>query len=494
MESNLLRLINQILDLSKLEAGEMYLQPIRADLVRFVRYVSESFHMMATGKGIQLQFSSDNEILETDFDPDKLQDILSNLLTNAIKFTPIGGHVHFHLTTHERGDSLGNQGYYEVISPAQHRDDPWICLQVRDTGPGIEASELPLIFDRFYQRSASTVTTQPVSEIGGTGIGLSLVRELVMLMNGGLAVRSVPGQGAEFVIQLRQSHQALQVDLPLAHQQVIHPDRLDVVESVADADEEKPVLLVVEDNEDVASYIISCLQTDYQIIRAEDGQVGIDLALKKIPDLILSDVMMPVKDGFQVCDTLKNDERTSHIPIVLLTARAAVSDRISGLRRGADAYLIKPFQQEELQVVLNNLLQSRRSLQIHYSQLALQTGLSEPDPANDNDSLEDQFLHKLRAALEPQLENANFSIDALCQQLGMSRTSLYRKMTALTGMPLTRYVRSLRLAKAKELLSSSSLNISEVAYAVGFDDPKYFSRAFSEEFGVSPANFRLLEP
>jgi signal transduction histidine kinase/DNA-binding response OmpR family regulator len=496
--SNLLRLVNQILDLSKLEAGEMYLQPIQADLVSFARYVSESFHTMAFLKNVEMHFLADSPTLETDFDKDKLQDILSNLLTNALKFTPAGGQIFLTLSVQQGRRSLANQGYYEEVVPTQQWDAPWILIQVRDTGSGIEADQLPLIFNRFFQGSAdagstNSVSGQPGTEIGGTGIGLSLVRELILLMNGGLAVRSQPGQGTEFVISLRHTRQALSVPLPVVEPIRVHPDRVEVINSVADQLQDKPMLLLVEDNEDVAAYITSCLQADYQISRVDNGQQGIDQAFETIPDLIVSDVMMPLKDGFQLCDTLKNDERTSHIPIVLLTARAAVTDRIAGLRRGADAYLTKPFQREELDVVLTNLLKSRRILQIHYSQQLLQTTRVDQPVDTESDSLEDQFLHKLRVVLEPQLENSQLSIDELCQQIGLSRSTLHRKLVGLTGMSIIPYIRVIRLGKAKELLISSDLNISEVAYAVGFEDPKYFSRQFSEEFGLSPAKFRLVK-
>lgn len=200
--------------------------------------------------------------------------------------------------------------------------------------------------------------------------------------------------------------------------------------------------------------------------------------------------MMPQKDGLQLCNTLKNDERTSHIPIVLLTARAAVSDRMAGLRRGADAYLVKPFQRDELLVVLSNLLQTRHWLQRYYGQLAL--GVVEPDPipAEAPDAGEDQFVAKLRSTLALHLDNAALDSDRICQLMGMSRNSLHRKMTALTGLSINPYLRTLRLQKAKELLLTPELTIAEVAYAVGFEDPKYFGRVFSEEYGVSPGQFR----
>jgi CheY-like chemotaxis protein len=347
---------------------------------------------------------------------------------------------------------------------------------------------MPKIFNRFYQAPA-----QPAPQTGGTGIGLSLVRELVLLMQGGLAVRNLPGQGAEFVVSLPLTRQDRHAGEPLPALLPVSPGDAPRTGPEGATPGNAPTLLLVEDNDDVAAYIHTCLETEYRVIRAANGQAGIERALEKMPDIILSDVMMPLKDGFELCDTLKNDQRTSHIPIVLLTAKAAHSDRLAGLRRGADAYLVKPFGREELRLVLANLIQTRRMLQAYYSQLALGIAPTGPAPAAIADSAdwgEDAFLVKLRTTLEGQLKNTELSVDTICQEVGMSRTTLHLKITALTGMSISHYVRSLRLRKAQELLTTSGLNVSQVAYAVGFDNPKYFSRLFSEEFGVSPANYR----
>ncbi|NEU70932.1 helix-turn-helix domain-containing protein [Spirosoma agri] len=508
--SNLLRLINQILDLSKLEAGEMAIHLERADLVNFVGYVGESFHAIAQAKGVHLQFQSKEAHCEADFNKDKLQDILANLLVNALRFTPTGGQVIYRVAVQNRWHSLTAAGYHEELTPTSHLDQPWIQITVSDTGPGIEPVSLPRIFDRFYQRE----NPQNASG-GGTGIGLSLVRELVGLMQGGLAVRNRPGmdghgqeetgqlwsnnsgqalysRGAEFVVSLPLTRRA-----PLAEGQVsapssIHPAQPQWGEPTLDVTSERPVVLpvvlLVEDNEDVATYIQICLRGEYQVIRAENGQVGIDQALATSPDLILSDVMMPLKDGFALCDTLKHDERTSHIPIVLLTARAEVRDRIAGLRRGADAYLVKPFSPEELMIVLSNQLQIRRLLQRYYSQLAL--GVAEPIPNDAPETGEDQFLLRLRSNVLPHLDNPALDIEMICTMMGTSRNSLHRKMTALTGLSMNRYLRTLRLQKAKDLLLLPDLTITQVADAVGFQDPSYFGRVFAEEFGLSPSQYR----
>ncbi len=514
---NLLRLINQILDLSRLEAGKMPLKLVRTDLIRFVRYVGESFHSIAGAKGVRLTVYAEEDICEADVNPDKLQDILANLMGNALKFTPPGGEVRCEVAIQNRWHPLTPAGYHEALTPTVHLNDPWIQITVSDSGPGIDTASLTRIFDRFYQRSDDSAGPRqagpPQADFasGGTGIGLSLVRELVSLMQGGLAVRNRLGlglsrPGAEFVVRLPLTRQApladdvLPTPLLSAADPAVTTDRWrdsgemgDWVESGPEEAPDRPMLLLVEDNDDVATYIQTCLREEYQVIRAENGQIGIDQALAITPDLIVSDVMMPVKDGFELCDTLKNDERTSHIPIVLLTARAAVDDRITGLRRGSDAYLVKPFQREELLLVLSNLLQTRRLLQRHYSQRALGKPQPGPVPADGTDAREDQFVAKLRSTLELHLDNVALDTNLICQLMGMSRNSLYRKVMALTGMSVIPYLRALRLQKAEELLINSTLGVAEVAYAVGFDNPRYFSRVFSEEKGVSPSSFRSRE-
>lgn len=520
---NLLRLINQILDLSRLEAGEMPLKLVRTDLMRFIRFVGETFQWQAQAKGVHLIVHTE-ETGEADFNPDKLQDIIVNLLGNALKFTPAGGEVRCEVVSQSRWQPLTQADYHEALTPTRHLNGPWIQLTVSDTGPGIDPASLTKIFDRFYQAGpphAGPGLPRTEWAHGGTGIGLSLVRELVSLMQGGLAVRNrsdlegsdpsrsdPSGAGAEFVVRLPLTRQAPLVDdvrptpiLPASDR--VTSDRVtsdpvwrdpselhDWVESGLEEAPDRPLLLLVEDNDDTATYVQTCLREEYQIVRAENGQIGIDKALAITPDLILSDVMMPAKDGFALCDTLKNDERTSHIPIVLLTARAAVDDRIAGLRRGSDAYLVKPFRREELLLVLGNLLQTRRLLQRYYSHRAL--GNVQPDPvfSDGADAREDQFVTKLRNTLELHLANVALDTTMICQLMGMSRNSLYRKMMALTGLSVIPYLRTLRLQKAEELLLQSTLSVADIAYAVGFDNPRYFSRVFSEEKGVSPSSYR----
>jgi len=478
---NLLRLINEILDLAKLESNSLQMHYVQGDVLPYLRYISESLHSMANARNILLRVESRQAGIVMDYDPERLLQIVYNLLSNAIKFTPSGGKVLLSANI-ETGE-----GGQESLS-----------LRVADTGVGIPAQDLPFLFERFYQgKNQDQATGMDVAHrhpgAGGTGIGLSLTRELVKAMGGQISAESEPGKGSTFTVTLPISRQA-----PTGDPQQ-HGERFDSVVAPAmparqpnpsPGAEHLPRLLIIEDNPDVVEYMASCLDGRYRLDFAYNGRAGIEKALETTPDLIISDVMMPEKDGFEVCDALKNDERSSHIPIVLLTARATVEDRIAGLRRGADAYLAKPFHTEELLAQLARLYENQQKLQDRYSRLSLAGAPPEPESRAAADP-EDAFLLRLREFLEQNLSNAGLAPDDICRGMGMGRTNLHNKLTALTGMSLMAYLRALRLQQAQTLLrATTDLNISEVAYAVGFDDPKYFSRVFSEEFGITPSQFR----
>lgn len=458
---NLLRLINQVLDLSKLEADTLSIHYVNGDLLPYLRYISESLHSFANAQNVLLRVESTEAGLAMDYDPERIRQIIYNLLSNAIKFTPGGGKVTL---------SVSRQASAAVI-------------KVRDTGVGIPPDDLPHIFERFYQAK-----NLEKAKAGGTGIGLALTKELVGLLGGEISAQSAPGQGSIFELCLPITQNAPPAPPPVPFPTLAPSPGLTQSASLPSA-EGKPLLLLIEDNPDVMEYLSAALGDRYQLMYAYNGRAGIEKALDSIPDMIVSDVMMPEKDGFEVCETLKNDERTSHVPLVLLTAKAAVENRIAGLRRGADAYMSKPFHEEELMVVVENLLEGRRRLQAKYSHwtsgaVPAQKETPQFDKAPD---LEDIFLEKVNTVVQYHLSDARFTVDDLCRALAMSQPQLHRKLTALTGKNATLFIRSVRLAKAKELLLRKEKNVSEVAYEVGFDDPKYFSRVFSEEFGVVPS-------
>lgn len=480
----LLRLINQILDLAKLDSGAMRLRPVRTDIIAFCRYLSESFHSFAEARRIQLHFLTEIPVFDMDFDKEKLQNVLHNLLGNALKFTPEAGHVYLQIAHAGQWKPLAPQGWYEAVTPVKNKDGEWILLRVSDTGPGIPEADWPKIFDRFAQSGAS-------AGVGGTGIGLALVRELMQLMQGGLALRNLPGKGAEFLVALPVKREAEPADHLPPDTPVLEPEMPEArIPNPATDTGELPTLLLVEDNADVAGYIQNCLADVYQVSYAQNGRDGIGMALETTPDLIISDVMMPLKNGYELTDTLKNDLRSSHIPIVLLTAKATLDDKIAGLKRGADAYLTKPFHREELLATLTQLLENRRRVQAFFSKRIFHDPAIPADPLPPEADLEDAFLQKLRGVIEANLSDPDFEMPQLERALAMSRSQIFRKVKALTGKSPSLFIRSIRLAKARELLRSTALTVSEVAYDTGFSSLQYFSDAFFEEFGERPSATR----
>lgn len=462
---SLLNLVNQILDLSKLESGKLTVNAVNGDVMSYLTYIIESFEPLAQGKDIDLSFRKSVESLSMDFDQEHMLRIVSNLLSNAIKFTPIGGKV--------------------SVWAGVENDATMFTLSVKDTGVGIPADQLDSIFERFFQASSNA------PDSGGTGIGLALTQELVKLMDGSITVESLEGEGATFTVRIPiTNNAATSVASPAAlgaadHIKAEAPVEHDTTQTWHDPEGDLPTLLIVEDTPDVLEYIKSCLDDQYNIITARDGQEGIDIATEHVPDLIISDVMMPRKDGFELCATLKTNTVTSHIPIVLLTAKSDADSRIEGLTRGADAYLPKPFNRTELTIRLRKLLELRRILQERYH--SAKAPVSTDDPVLQ---VEDAFIERIRNYVQENIDDENLSITSLCKTLRVSRSQLHNKTKALTGQSATGFVRSIRLNKARDLLRRSDLNISQIAYEVGFGDPAYFTRTFTKKFGESPKKVR----
>lgn len=461
----LVRLLNRILNLSRLQSGKMELNLRQNDIVKFMRYLVYSFQSFAWGKGIYLSLLTDLEKLETDFDAEKIQDAVTNLISNAIKFTPEGGKITVLL---------------KVMSSGQHKGQ--ILIQVKDTGIGMTDREIEHLFERFYHSGSTRNKGQ------GTGLGLSITRELIRLMGGSIEVSSKPGEGSVFSIYLPMTHQA-----PVAPIEELSVPDLGIEEEVERKpaeqpqvfDDEKPLALIVEDSYDVAAYLRQLLETEFNVVLAYDGAEGIDKAILLVPDIIVSDVIMPNKDGLELCQTLKNDERTSHIPIILATAKATVEDRLAGLQRGADAYLAKPFNQNELFFYLQNFVQLRKKLQARYSNFQPNGSVNEAELFE----MEDAFVSKMRQIVTEHLGEEGFGATQLAREVGMSRSQLHRKLTALSGYSATAFINGIRLQKARELLTQTSLTVSEIAYKIGLE-PNYFTRLFREEVGVTPSEFR----
>lgn len=459
----LLNLINQILDLSRLDNNSLQPRYQQIEMVSYTQYIGESFQSLAEKKQIHLDVRCEIRQLWMDMDEEIYRQIISNLLSNAIKFTPENGTISLRLA----------------------QKDDCLTLHIQDNGIGIPDDALPHIFDRFYQ-----VDNAESSQGKGTGIGLALVRELVGLLDGQIEIASEVNRGTLFTVQLpvrlhtgkkTEAFPPVVIDRTVAEPFAVAP---------AAGDAELPNLLIIEDNPDVVFYIQSILLHSYSIQVAPNGAAGIKKAIETIPDIIISDVMMPEKNGFEVVEALKQDQRTSHIPIILLTARAAREDRIEGLQSGADAYLMKPFDKAELFIRLEKLVELRKALQARYARAAHPVVFPQKGGQAAPPSLDDLFLQNIRRIIDEKIGDADLDIPYLCKKAGLSSTQLFRKMKALTGEAPISFIRKVRLHKAKELLQTTDLTISEIAYDLGFNDPNYFSRAFSKEFGISPSDVR----
>jgi len=458
---NLLHLVNQMLDLARLEAGAMPTNMIHGDVISYLKYLTDSFHSMAESHNVHLSFQADSETFSMDYDAEKLKQIVSNLLSNAIKYNRPEGTVIMFLN----------------CEPNHAKK---LYIRIKDTGPGIPADKLEQIFDRFYR-----IDNGSSKKAGGSGLGLAITRELVNVLQGEIGVESTFGKGTEFILTFPVSHNALVPDKILeswdiGHLPLMDSATLDKVDQVPQ-NHDLPVLLLVEDNKDLTDYLQSLLESKYSIQMAENGRIGLELAIELIPDIILSDVMMPEMDGISMLSELKKDFRTSHIPVVLLTAKADIVSRLEGLETGAEAYLDKPFNKEELFIRLRKLIELRRKLRDRYSSFPL------PQPSDElHFKREDAFMKKLHVAFEENLGNDSFGIDQICNLMAMSRAQIYRKFKALTNRSINDYLISYRLHIARQLLRESDLNVTQVAYQVGFKNLSHFSRRFHEEHGINP--------
>lgn len=459
---DLLLLVNQLLGISKAESGTMELNLIQADIIPFLRYVSESFQSLAKTSNSDITSYFETERLIMDFDDGKLQIIISNLLSNAIKFSHEGKNIIFH------------------VRNAVIKDKESIVIKVKDHGIGIPEKALPHIFDRFYQVENSH------SKAGkGVGIGLALTKILVELMHGTISVKSTENKGTEFTVTLPiTKNSSTEIKLITSSVDIVDDVNEEQEWSLQlyDSDTNLPKALIIEDNKDVAFYLKLCLQHKYQCLFANNGDLGLEKAFDKIPDIIICDVMMPEKNGFEVCKILKTDVRTDHIPIIMLTAKTSEKDRLKGLQHGVDAYLTKPFLKTELLTRLDQLVLLRQRMMQSFSKDKISQIL---DSKANNPEL--KFLQKVITIIQENMDDPNLGSRHIAQKMKLSESQIYRKLKAITGKSTAVFIRSVRLESAKDLIQTTDKSISEIAYEVGFNDPSWFSRAFKEEFGQPPS-------
>jgi len=461
-----LSLINQILDLEKAKEGKIKLNIVQKEVKSLLEYTYQNLQPLAANKQIELVYKTDFDSLVMDHDSDKLMTILSNLLANAIKFTPNEGTIYY------RAKKQGND----------------LCLEIEDTGIGIDPEFQKRIFERYFNLDLHTGKS-------GTGIGLALTNELVQLMGGRIEIDSLKGKGSTFRVILPITNNAPISGMDMLKSTkngLVNPSGKITLSSPSKIDTNKPIVLIIEDNLEIANLVGTTLSKQYQIQFAKDGQEGIEKAIELVPDLIISDVMMPRKDGYEVCEILKLQELTSHIPIILLTAKTAQKDKIIGLKTGADDYLTKPFHPEELFLRVNNAIKSRSFLKERYGSLETfkeQPKLESPIEGIDLD-MQDAFVKKLLYFLDKYFHDASYDVASLCIHLETSNTQLYRKIKALTDISSGKLIRLYRLNRAKQFLITTDKNISEIAFETGFKEPSTFSRAFKETFKLTPRDFR----
>lgn len=470
----LLNLINQLLEFRKTESQNRKLVVAKGDLRQVVREVGLRYKELLRNPQVTVRISVPEQFPALYFDAEVIRTVLNNLLSNAIKYTV--------------------QGEITLILEQQEQDGERLAvIRVKDTGYGISAEALPRIFDRYYQADGK-------HQASGSGIGLALVRSLAMLHQGTVKAESQVGQGSCFSFSISMDNNYPDVLHKEAEdvQQLSSLGETTVETSGAQEIDSRPILLVVEDNDDIRQYILESFDLDYQVITTANGRQGLETAFQQIPDIVISDIMMPEMDGIELCRLLKGDVRTSHIPVVLLTAKDTIEDKEVGYDSGADSYLTKPFSAKLLKSRLQNLLTSRRRL----SETLLQQGPSKPATAPSADTpvvqeeiahispIDVEFIDHLNAVIAENLSSEQLDIAMLIDKLNMSNSTLYRKVKALTGMSANEYIRYRRLLKAKEMLQTGKHNVSETAYETGFSTPNYFRDCFKAAFGMSPSEFQ----
>jgi ligand-binding sensor domain-containing protein/signal transduction histidine kinase/DNA-binding response OmpR family regulator len=458
----LLLMVNQLLDFRKMEVQGFRYQPSYGDIISFLNEAVNSFSDLSEQKHILLNFSSDIDHLDTWFDKDKLEKIVFNLLSNAFKFVHENGRISVAVWLDRT-----SQRKEQSLSSRKNRN---LVIEVEDDGIGITQEKQEKLFDGIYQNDDSGLAEQ------GNGIGLSLVKEFVRLHGGDVSVRSEPGRGSTFIVSIPVQTIAEESESGKGEE---------VSAESEDPSGSRPVILIAEDNDDLRFYLKENLRKKYVIHEAADGDSAFRKILKVIPDLIISDIMMPGIDGVELCRRVKSEKTTRHIPLILLTAKYTEQNQVEGIEAGADDYITKPFNFQILQSKIDNLIKTTRSIKSLF-----RSKLDIEPPEIKITTLDEQFIEKAMAVVEKNMADADFTVEEFSSQMGMSRTLLYKKILSLTGKPPLEFIRLFRLKRAAVLLQKSQLNVSEVTFRVGFKDTKYFRRQFRKVYGVLPSHYQ----
>src|SRR5690606_18696520 len=478
----MMRLVNELMDFNKMETAQLDLKVQKGELVGFISNLSNIFKEMASKRSIHFGIHSMVGALDGWFDHDKLEKILSNLLSNAFKFTLDDGKVNVIINS-------------KIAAPTENSPQTrCLELSVVDNGIGISKEELPLIFNKFYQAKSSSTVVNP-----GTGIGLSLTKGLVELHKGSIKVESNPNHETVFVLLIpidRESYSEDNIleipgciDTPKVvnnntHKAEIEVDDHDEWEEEVEEQQSKPQVLIVEDNDELRNYICLELKSEFNTLEAKNGQEGLDLALKFSPDLIISDILMPVKNGIEFCEDIKTNLKTSHIPFIMLTARTTVEDQIAGVETGGDMYITKPFSIRFLLAQVNQIVESRQKLYAQYSQ---DVNLM-PNKMAHNE-IDQAFLQKAIDYIVENMQNPELGVNSIADLFNLSRMQVYRKIKALTGKSVVNFIRMVKIKEALKLMDTQKYTLTEIAFTTGFNSASYFTTSFKEEYGKAPSEY-----
>jgi signal transduction histidine kinase/DNA-binding response OmpR family regulator len=498
----LLHLVNQLMEVRRIKTGNVQIKAMEFDLVKFLENISQPFSSLARQRNIDYEFSPARKSILTYADREKLEIIFYNLVSNAIKYTPEGGRIHIDISLEDSSTCMDERHDPGIVIVRPKGDIPgkYISIKVIDSGIGIEQEQLKEVFKRFYKAPAGNPNLSL-----GTGIGLYLTKELVRAHRGYLSVWSAPGKGSEFRFMIPCGKDYLseneiigRIERPsLANRENLNASVLaDSFESAKGSKPRipltesqklvsiKPLILVVDDDIELCEFISDYLSSEFEVMIAENGAEGLDKAKQYLPDLILSDNMMPVMDGYELCHSLKSELQTSHIPFVLVSARSDEADMVEGLEAGADDYIIKPFELKVLEAKIRTLIETRQKLRTLFSSSLL----SDIRKVTTN-SVDNKFLKQSIEIVENHLMDSEFGVQSLADHLNISRSLLHKKLTAVVGQSANDFIVSIRLKHSVKLILEGNKKISEIAYLVGFNDPKYFTRCFKKHFGKTPSEY-----
>ena len=457
----LLNLINEVLDLNKMDSGKLLIDKEQSDVVQFVKNACTAFQYIAEQKKIHLKINAEKEQLHFAFDPEKMEKILVNLLSNSFKFTKENGSIEISIST-------------KTISGIQY-----VVIGVKDNGFGIEEKDLPHVFERFYKSENHEANAE------GTGIGLAFVKELVELHNGKIEVESKVGEGATFYVYLPMTEEDSAVNVVEYGEDVSASHEILALPEIEEGNG-KTRILIIEDNHDVRAFLKrELIKCDYHIEEAANGKAGLEKAFQLLPDMVISDVMMPEMDGTEVCRNLKTDIRTSHIPVILLTAKSSAENQLKGFETGADAYVTKPYNFSVLQLQIRNILSYREKLR---KKVAVDTMIDAKEITVTN--TDEKLMERAIKIIEKNIADTEFNVNKFAAEIGIGRTLFYAKIKSITGQTANEFIQTIRLKTAARMLLKTNDTIAEIAYSVGFNTPNYFSKCFKDTYGMHPSQYR----